>query len=46
MVIDVDDLTPDEVADRVIAAAGLGDAAPAEPDVAPRAPSSSATPSA
>ena len=30
-VIDVDDLSPDEVADRVIAAAGLTDAAPPPP---------------
>jgi shikimate kinase len=45
-VIDVDDLSPDDVADRVIAAAGLRDAPPAQPDAAPRAPSSSTMPSA
>jgi shikimate kinase len=37
--IDVDDLSPDEVADRVIAAAGLS-------DTAPTTPSSTTTPSA
>jgi shikimate kinase len=42
-VIDVDDLSPDEVADRVIAAAGLSDAAPTPRDAAPRTPSSSKT---
>ena len=52
-VIDVDDLSPDEVADRVIAAAGLHDAAPPAPPTPPappgtstRAPSSSTAPSA
>jgi shikimate kinase len=48
-VIDVDDLSPDEVADRVIAAAGLSDASPSDSapsDATPRPPSSSPTPSA
>jgi shikimate kinase len=43
-VIDVDDLSPDEVVDRVIAAAGLSDAAPTPHDAAPRTPSSNTTP--
>ncbi|HEY6472462.1 MAG TPA: shikimate kinase [Acidimicrobiales bacterium] len=45
-VIDVDDLSPDEVADRVIAAAGLGDATPGPSDEAPPTRSSRTTPSA
>lgn len=47
VVIDVDDLSPDEVADRVIAAAGPNDAAPAPPHAAARPTRSSrSTPSA
>jgi shikimate kinase len=44
-VIDVDELSPDEVADRVIAAAGLSDAAPTPRHEAPPTASSSSTPS-
>lgn len=45
-VIDVDDLSPDDVAERVISAAGLGDAPPHPSEGAPPTRSSRTTPSA